>query len=180
MATTTASALQARLTDGSLTGEWVLDPGRSVIGLKSKALWGLAPVKGAFRQISGNGTVAPGGQVTGTITVAAASIDTRNKRRDKHLRSADFFDSNNYANITFAMDHVLLSEQAVTMAGTLTVRDRTRPLEVDAAASIQDENEIWLDAEIQIDRTDFGLDWNRLGAVSNENTLTIHAAFTRQ
>jgi hypothetical protein len=48
------------------------------------SLRGLLPVKGVFRQVTGNGTVPAAGDVTGTITVAARSVDTKNKMRD-HL-----------------------------------------------------------------------------------------------
>jgi polyisoprenoid-binding protein YceI len=90
---TTAPPLQALLKDGNLAGEWVLDPVKSGIGLKSRSMWGLVPVNGVFREVSGNGTVCADGAVSGTVTVAAASIETKNPRRDTHLRSADFFDS---------------------------------------------------------------------------------------
>src|SRR5215472_9549610 len=91
----TAREVQALLEDGALAGEWVLDPRESSIRLKSRSL-GLVAVNGVFREVSGHGTVFPGGEVSGTVTVAAASIDTKNTRRDTHLRSADFFDSANY------------------------------------------------------------------------------------
>ncbi len=47
-----------------------------------------------------------------TITVAAASIDTKNAKRDKHLRSGDFFDSDNYPDITFTVDGIRPSDGA--------------------------------------------------------------------
>ena len=89
----TAPVVRALLTDRTLAGEWALDPRTSSVRLKSRAMWGLVPVNGVFREVSGNGTVSPDGRVSGTVTVAAASIDTKNTRRDTHLRSADFFDS---------------------------------------------------------------------------------------
>ena len=67
-------------------------------------MWGLVPVKGVFRQVTGEGTVSPAGQVTGRVAVAAASVDTKNEKRDTHLRSADFFDSDNYPDITFTVN----------------------------------------------------------------------------
>jgi polyisoprenoid-binding protein YceI len=176
----TAPALQALLKDGALAGEWVLDPRKSSIRLKSGSMWGLAPVSGVFREVSGSGTVSPDGEVSGTVTVAAASVDTRNTRRDAHLRSADFFDSGNNPDITFAADGVRPSGQAVAVTGVLTVRGRTRPLSFDAAASVQGDGEIWLETEVHINRGDFGLTWNLLGLVSMNNTLTIHAVFTRR
>jgi polyisoprenoid-binding protein YceI len=176
----TAPALQALLKDGTLAGEWVLDPHKSSIKLKNKSVGGLVPVSGVFRELSGNGTISPDGQVSGTVTVAAASIDTKNARRDKHLRSDDFFDSANNPDITFTADGVQPSGQAVAVIGALTVRDHTRPLSFDAAARVQGDGEIWLDAEVHTNRADFGLTWNFLGMVSMHNTLTIHAVFVRR
>ena len=176
----TAPALQALLKDRALAGEWVLDPRRSSIGLKSRSMWGVAPVKGVFREVSGHGTVSPDGEVSGTVTVAAASIDTNNTRRDTHLRSADFFDSDNNPDITFTADDIRPSGRAVAVTGTLTVRDRTRLLSFDAVASVPGDGEVWLDAEVHINRADFGLTWNQMGMASMNNTLTIHAVFTRQ
>ena len=174
----TAPAVQALLRDGVLAGDWALDPGRSSIRLKSKSI-GLIPVAGVFREVSGHGTVSPDGQVSGTVTIAAASIDTKQTRRDTHLRSADFFDTANYPDITFTADSVRPSGQAVAVTGALTVRGRTRPLSFDAAASVHGDGEVWLDATVRINRTDFGLTWNQLGMVSAISTLTIHAVFTR-
>jgi hypothetical protein len=111
-------------------------------------MWGLAPVNGVFRETSGNGTVSPDGEVSGTVTVAAASIDTKHSRRDTHLRSDDFFDSANHPDIKFTADGIRPSGQGVVVTGALTVRDRIRPLSFDAAASFQGDGEIWLDAEI--------------------------------
>src|SRR6266567_6863839 len=124
----TASDLRAMLTDAALAGSWTLDASRSSISLRSKSMWGLAPVKGSFREIAGTGTVSPDGQVSGTITVAAASIDTKISKRDTHLRSAEFFDSETYPHITVRVDRVTPSSQGVTVTGALTVRDRTQPL----------------------------------------------------
>ena len=175
----TAPALLDLLKGGTLTGEWVLDPTNSSVRLKSKSM-GLIPVNGVFREVSGNGTISPDGEVSGTVTVAAASIDTKNTRRDTHLRSADFFDSDNHPDITFTADDIQASDQGAMVTGTLTVHGRTRPLAFDAAASVRGDGEIWLDAEVRLDQADFGLTWNLMGTVSWHNTLTIHAVFTRR
>jgi polyisoprenoid-binding protein YceI len=176
----TAPPVQALLANGSLAGEWVLDPGKSSIRLKSRSMWGLAPVHGVFHELGGNGTVSADGEVSGTVTVAAASIDTRNTKRDMHLRSADFFDSANNPDITFTADGIRPAGPGVAVTGALTVRDRTRPLSFDAAASGHGDGEIWVDAEIHVNRADFGLTWNQMGMTSMNNTLTIHAVFTRR
>jgi len=170
----------ALLTDASLTGNWTLDASKSTVGLRSKSMWGLAPVKGVFRQASGQGTVSPAGDVSGTMTVSAASIDTKNKKRDTHLRSADFFDSDTYPDITFTVDQARPSGQGVTVSGSLTVRDRTKPVTFDATAAVVSDGEMSLDAEVQVNRADFGLTWNQMGMASMQNTITVHAVFTRR
>jgi polyisoprenoid-binding protein YceI len=177
----TASTLQAMLKDAALAGSWTLDASRSTVGLRSKSMWGLAPVKGTFREVAGSGTVTPDGQVSGTVTVASASVDTKISKRDTHLRSADFFDSDTHPRITFRVDQITPARQGVTVTitGALTVRDRTQPVTFDATISALDANEVWLDAEVRVNRADFGLTWNQLGMASMHNTITIHAVFTR-
>ncbi len=173
----TSSALRA-LQDGKLAGSWVLDASRSEVRLKSTSVWGLVPVRGIFRQVTGNGTVSAAGDVTGTITVAARSVDTKNNRRDEHLRSADFFDAANHPDITFTVDGIRPDNGGVRVTGSLSVRSRTRPVSFDATVSSAD-GEVTLDGQVQVNRADFGLTWNRMGT-SMHNTITVHAVFTRQ
>ena len=64
------------------------------------------------------------------------------------------------------------------MTGSLSVRSRTRPVSFDATVSGAD-GEVTLDGQVQVNRADFGLTWNRMGT-SMHNTITVHAVFTRQ
>jgi polyisoprenoid-binding protein YceI len=175
----TSPALQALLRDGELAGSWTLDPARSEVMLKTRHTWGLLPLNGVFRQVAGNGTVTATGDAMGVVTVAAGSVDTKNKRRDAHLRSADFFDIANHPDLTFAADGVAPANGGVRVAGRLTVRDRTRPVSFDAKVSIVD-GEVWLDGEIQVNRADFGLTWNMMGIAAMHSTIVVHAVFTRE
>jgi polyisoprenoid-binding protein YceI len=172
-------SLQALLADGTLAGEWVLDPGRSSVRLKSKVM-GLIPVNGVFREVTGSGAVRPDGEARGTLTVVAGSIDTRNARRDKHLRSVDFFDSGNHPDVTFTADDIRSRGQGAAITGALTVRGQTRPLSVDAAVSVPGDGEVGLDAALQINRADFGLTWNLMGLTSMHSILSVHATFIRR
>jgi polyisoprenoid-binding protein YceI len=174
----TATALQALLQDGKLAGSWTLDPARSEVRLESRHTWGLRPLHGVFRQVTGNGTVTDAGEATGVITVAAASVDTKNSTRDKHLRSADFFDVTTHPDLTFTVDDVRPADGGVRVAGSLTVRGTTRPAAFDAQVSALGD-EVSLDGALQVNRADFGLTWNRLGIASMDNTIVIHAVFTR-
>jgi len=175
-----APALEQLLKGAALAGEWSLDPTRSAVSLHSRSIGGLVRVNGVFREVGGEGSVSPAGEVSGTITVAAASVDTRNARRDTHLRSADFFDSDKYPDITFILSGIRPAGHGIAVTGTLTVRDCTRPLAFDGTAAVQGNAEAWLDAEVGINRADFGLTWNRLGLVSMDNTITVHAVFIRR
>ena len=176
----TPLAVQELLRDGKLAGSWTLDAARSEIGLKSKSMWGMVAVKGVFREVAGSGAVSAAGDVAGTLTVAAGSIDTKMKKRDEHLRSADFFDAAKYPDITFAAEQVTPSGEGATVTGALTVRDRTRPVSFTARVSGFDGAQVEVDGEIQVNRLDFGLTWNQLGMASVHNTITVHAVFTRQ
>lgn len=176
----TTPAPQALLHDASLAGKWILNTSKSTIGLTTRHTWGMAPLKGVFRQVTGEGTLSPAGQATGRIAVAAASIDTKNKRRDEHLRSADFFEVSTYPDITFTVDRITPASDHVTVTGSLTVRGRARPISFPARVSVLGGDEVWLDAEIQINRADFGLTWNWLGIASMKNRITAHAVFGKR
>ena len=175
----TPAALRARLADGSLAGDWTLDPARSTAALRSKNMWGLASVKGVFRELEGSGTISPAGEITGELALRTGALDTRNSKRDTHLRSANFFLSEQYPAITFSVGTIVPADDGVAVSGTLTVRDVSRPLSFPARVTLAGDNELMLDAAVQVDRSEFGLTWNRLRMVSMDNTITLHAVFTR-
>jgi polyisoprenoid-binding protein YceI len=175
----TTSALQALAGDGTLTGSWILDPARSEVRLESRHTWGLLPVRGVFGQVAGHGTVTAAGQVAGALTVAAGSIDTKNKMRDRDLRSAKLFDVASHPDITFTADSIQPAAGGAQVTGSLTVRGRTRPLSFDARVSAA-ADEVQLDAEVPVNRADFGLTYRPLRMASLNNTITVHAVFTRQ
>jgi polyisoprenoid-binding protein YceI len=172
-------ALRAQLADGSLAGDWALDPARSTAALRNKSVWGLVTVKGAFGSIEGGGTVSPAGEVTGRVALAAGTLDTGNRKRDAHLRSADFFLAEKYPAITFTLDKLVPAGEGVTVSGNLTVRDRSQPLSFPATVTPAGDGAVMLDATVQADRSEFGLTVNPMGMSSMTSTLTIHAVFTK-
>jgi len=174
----TSPELQSMLADGTLAGTWTLDPARSGARLTTRHTWGLRPLHGVFREISGNGTVTATGEASGILTVAAGSIDTKNAQRDKHLRSPDFFDIATHPDITFTAENVRPADGGVRVTGSLTVRGNTRPASFDATVSAAD-GEISLDGELLVNRADFGLTWNFIGIAAMRNTIAVHAVFTR-
>ena len=171
-------ALRALLRGGDLAGSWVLDPGRSSIRLTNK-VFGLLTVTGVFHEVHGHGSVSADGAASGTIMVAAASVDTGTARRDTHLRSAEIFACADHPDITFTARSIRPSGPGVAVTGALTVRGRTLPLSFDAVASVAGRGEVRLDATTRVDRTAFGLRWKGDVTAAKTTTLTIQAVFTR-
>ena len=174
----TSPALEELLRDGTLAGSWTLDAARSEVRLRTKHTWGLRTLEAVFSQVSGHGTVTADGDVSGVITVGASSLDTGNAQRDKHLRSADFFDVANHPDFTYTVDGVRPAGDGARVEGRLTVRDQTRPAGFDATVSTTG-NEVTLDGQLPVNRSDYGLTWNMIGIASMHNTIVIHAVFTR-
>ena len=89
----------------------MLDPDRTSIVFHTKAFW-VFPVKGTAKAIEGAGTVGADGSISGTLVIDAASIDTKLKRRDAHLRTADFFEVERFPAITFEATSGRLADRA--------------------------------------------------------------------
>ena len=100
------------------------------------------------------------------VTIQAASIDTAEADRDRHLRSADFFETDKYPTLAFASTSVTpRSGNTYDVAGTLTIHGVTRPVVLPASflGSAQDpwgNTKFVFEAELTLNRKDFGLGWN--------------------
>jgi polyisoprenoid-binding protein YceI len=101
-----------------------------------------------------------------TVTVDVASLDTREPRRDAHLRSADFFDTERFPTIIYTVKSIdKVSSDRYRITGDLTVREITReiPLDADIRGPVTDPFgalRLGISAEGQVNRHDYGLDWN--------------------
>jgi len=84
--------VEALAREGALAGRWLLDPQASRAEFRVRHFWNTITVRGWFERLEGEGTVGPDGTVTGQLVIDPASLTTKNKQRDRHLRSADFFD----------------------------------------------------------------------------------------
>jgi polyisoprenoid-binding protein YceI len=175
----TSAALRAQLINGSWSGRWTLDSTRSSVALQTKSVWGLVRITGFFREIEGEGEVATDGSVTGRVSLATASLDTKNNKRDAHLRSDDFFSSDSHPSIAFDLTAIEPSGQGVTVSGTITVRGQKAPMSFPAIVTPSGSATIILDATADVDRSQLGLTWSRMGMASMNNTITVHAVFTK-
>ena len=118
------------------------------------------------------------GAVTARIAVGTGSTDRKNARRDKHLKSDDFLASEKFPHLVFVLNSVAPSPTTIQANGTLTVRDKTRPIVVEATVAASDST-VTVTSVLDVDRDDYSMDWNQFGMASTNNTVSITAVFTR-
>ena len=149
-----------------LTGHWDIDPSHSRLGFSTRHAM-VSRVRGAFNDVSGSADIADDlADSKAEVIIQTASVDTRTKGRDEHLRSADFFDVETYPEIRFvssAIDEV--DEGSYIVTGELTIRDRTKtvsvPLELIGVDTDPFGNlRAGLEGSRRIDRKDWGVTWN--------------------
>src|SRR5690606_26693928 len=101
-----------------------------------------ATAKGSFGNVSGT-IVIDNEDITNSsvdVTIDAASIDTRDEKRDGHLKSADFFDVENHPHLTFKSTKVEQHGDDLKITGDLTIRGTTHPVVLDAEFNGQGVN----------------------------------------
>jgi polyisoprenoid-binding protein YceI len=165
---------------------WQIDSAHSAAQFAVRHMM-VSTVRGQFNKLSG--VVNWDGKTFATasveIAIEAASIDTRESKRDDHLRSADFFDVEKFPTITFKSTRIeQAGEGRLRMTGDLTLRGVTRPVVFDVAGptpAIKDtggNSRVGATATATINRKEFGLVWNRAldsggVVVGDEVSLTV-------
>lgn len=100
-------------------------------------------------------------------TIDAASVTTRDPKRDEHLKSADFFDVAQYPVITFKSTKVEKASQGLKVKGDLTLHGVTRPVVLDVQGPTPEVKDPWgnvragASATAKINRKDFGMSFNK-------------------
>ena len=153
----------------------------------------VTPVQGFFREFEGTFEYDP--KVPGTwkteVTAQASSIDTNVEERDKHLKSADFFDAEQFPGLTFKSTEVTdVTSTGAKLHGLLTIHgvEKLVVFDLEILGEVKDPwgNEIAsFTATTKINRKDFGLNWNKALEtgqllVGDEVTLTLDIAGIRQ
>jgi polyisoprenoid-binding protein YceI len=162
-------------------GHWVLQSEQSHVHFRHKTGWGLVTVRGAFGRFAGQGELGADGSVRGSMVIGADSVETGNKRRDEHLRSADFFDAAAHPDLTYVVHGGEIDDESrLSVAGDLQVAGITRPLAVTAHIRDVSASSALLSVELEIDRSTFGLHWNKMGMIRGLTTVDVVAAFARQ
>ncbi len=157
--------------DETLVGRWQLDPQRSSVEFRAGQFWGLGTVKGHFDDYEGRLDLSADPAIE--LTIDAASLQTGNRRRDQHLRSADFFDAENHPRVRFVSDSVVLQGDTLRVRGRLSARDRSIPLELDARVSRVGE-ELEIEAATSAPHRELGLTWSPLGMIPARSELRVN------
>lgn len=96
-----------------------------------------------------------------SLTIDAASINTRNDRRDNHLRSADFFDAANHPKITFVSNKITkVDEKTISIAGEMTIRGVTKPVVVPLQVIFWGDGDGRFKGTFNISRKEYGITYN--------------------
>jgi polyisoprenoid-binding protein YceI len=172
------TATQEILSNPSSVGVWNVDPERSTIGFKAKSMWGLAPVKGRFAEFSGDGQITDTQTVFGRIDIKAASLDTKIRKRDNHLRSADFFEADKFPDISVVITGAdAIDGDTVDLRAQLTVKATTASLPLRVKVAALNDGSVRVTTQVTVDRQDFGVDGNMLGMVGDKATISGDVVF---
>jgi polyisoprenoid-binding protein YceI len=171
---------------------WSIDPAHSNVEFSVRHLM-ITTVKGRFSDISGTVRSHDADPAKGDvdITIGIPSIDTREPQRDTHLRSADFFDAENFPFMTFKSHRIENGEgTSFRLIGDLTIRgvSRTVPLDVTSEGRTKDPwggERSGFSATARIKRSEFGLTWNQVleaggVAVGDDVKISIDVELVKQ
>jgi polyisoprenoid-binding protein YceI len=162
--------------DETLVGRWRLDPRRSTVEFSVRLFWGLVTVKGHFEEYQGRLDLSADPAIE--LTVDAASIQTGNRKRDEHLRSADFFDVEHYPRVQFESDLVELRGDSMRVRGRLSAHGRAIPVELDAQTR-RLNGELAIEASTNAPHRELGMTWNRLRMIRPQSKLVVKACLIR-
>lgn len=147
--------------------KWAIDPTHSKVAFKVKHLM-ISNVLGSFREF--DGTVETEGDDFSTAQISfslnTSSIDTEVADRDAHLKSADFFDAENYPKISFSGNGLKdLDDDMYELTGDLTIKEVTKPVTLSVefggiGADPWGNVKAGFSIAGKINRKDFGLSWN--------------------
>ncbi|WP_163970848.1 YceI family protein [Oceanobacillus halotolerans] len=147
---------------------WNVDKAHSEVGFSVKHMM-ISKAKGSFNEFDATIEADPEDLTDAKIefTIDVNSIDTRQQDRDDHLRSADFFDVENYPKVEFvATDIKKKSDNNYDVTGDLTLKGTTKPVTLDVVVEgpskdpMSGNEAAGFSGSTKINRKDFGLTWN--------------------
>ena len=171
---------------------WVADPAHTSFHFVARHMM-LSKVRGEFQDFTVSLEIDEEHPETAAVEarIKTASINTRDAQRDGHLRSPDFFKSDEFPEMVFKSTRVeLTGKETAKLHGDLTIRDVTKPVVLDvtylgSSKSPWGTTNAGFEANTKINREDWGLTWNvalETGGwlVGKDITINIEAEFTKQ
>jgi polyisoprenoid-binding protein YceI len=150
--------------------EWTVDPAHSTASFTVKHMM-VSTVRGEFGKITGttSWTKPDYSDAQVDITIDATTVDTREPKRDAHLRSPDFFDVQKFPTLTFKSKRVDKAKDKghLNLVGDLTIHGVTKEVTFDVTAPTPEQKTpfgtiaVGAEAKTKINRRDFGLNWNK-------------------
>ena len=146
---------------------WNIDASHSTAESSVRHLM-ISNVRGRFGALAGTVDYDPDHpeQAHIDVTIDASSIDTRDDKRDAHLRSPDFFDVEKFPTLTFVSKRVTKTSDGFDAVGDLTIHGVTKEITLAVEAVTGPGKDPWgntrlgASAAAKINRKDFGLHWN--------------------
>lgn len=172
---------------------WQIDPAHSGANFSLKHMM-ISTVRGDFSKVTG--TVEYDGKDVSTIkadvTIDASTVDTRDAKRDEHIKGADFLDVAKFPTITFKSKKVVPAGPGkLQLVGDLTIHGVSKEVALDVEGPTPEVKDPWgnlrtaASGTVKINRQDFGVKWNMpLGTgglvVSNEVAITFDLEVIRK
>ncbi len=154
----------------ALAAEYDIDPVHTHAQFKVRHMM-VTDVKGEFGQVTGTLQLNEEDITRSSVnvTIDATTLDTRNAKRDAHLKSADFFDVENHKTLTFKSTKVeKVAEGKLKVTGDLTLRGVTRQVVLDVTGPtapykhpFTGGSHVGVSATTKLNRLDYGLKWNK-------------------
>ncbi|MEU2422625.1 YceI family protein [Streptomyces sp. NPDC007851] len=151
----------------ALTGDYTVDPAHSTLGFVARHAM-VTNVKGSFQEFEG--TLHLDGEdptkSTASLDIQMASITTGSPDRDGHLKSADFFKTDEFPTMTFRSTKAeALGDEDYRITGDLTILGVTKPVTIDlefngAAKDPFGNERVGFEGKAEIKRSDWGVTWN--------------------
>ncbi|EGD54242.1 YceI family protein [Gordonia neofelifaecis NRRL B-59395] len=151
------------MTPSDLTaGTWTIDPVHSTVAFSVRHLM-VSKVRGNFDTFAGAITIAEDGTPAVQAEIDVTSINTRNEQRDGHIKSADFFDAEQFPKATFVSTSVVEKAGDYELTGDFTLKGVTKPvtlkMEYNGVHAGMGQGPVaGFEATTVINRKDFGID----------------------
>ncbi len=151
----------------SAAPRFVIDASHSQVGFSVRHMM-ISNVRGEFQRYAGEFRFDPSRPeaTSATVSIEVASVNTREEKRDGHLRSADFFDAESFPVMTFTSKRAKVRGDGIDLVGDLTIRGTTREVVLAVDDITVEHKDPWgnlrvgATATTKIKRSDFGMVWN--------------------